>query len=451
MRRAALRVRSRRFRRFESTCAYAATLSRGRAWRVRGAWPSATNSTIIARHRRDARAARPRRTRDRPPPRFAARADARGVVVSLLVAGIDGGQSSTVARHRRRDAGASSGAARRARPTRSAPARNRRACATRCTARSTTHAATRACPSGCALRAIVAGVSGYDGTRRGRPPQLPSQRVQLMHDAPIAHAGALGGRPGVVVIGGTGSVVYGRADERLATHARRLGISLRRRGQRVSHRDRRARDADARLRRRRRVARRRARSGLRLLRQANLCAHSRRGFYNGEITRATARVVRSRGDALDAIRGARVRGADRLAELVRRPSSADAPRRWRSSAAVFADAGFRDRVAAGDSGAVPESARSCSRATIRPRARCCSPIASSDLDVGRSCARERRSSAARRLIVSVQAWRGSAIDDPAFIAAMARAAQEGGAVAVRVDGVADLHAVRARVAFRSSA
>ena len=34
-----------------------------------------------------------------------------------------------------------------------------------------------------------------------------------MHDTPIAHAGALEGRSGVVVIAGTGSVVYGRNDE----------------------------------------------------------------------------------------------------------------------------------------------------------------------------------------------------------------------------------------------
>ena len=38
------------------------------------------------------------------------------------------------------------------------------------------------------------------------------------------------------------------------------------------------------------------------------------------------------------------------------------------------------------------------------------------------------------LIVSVQAWRGSALDDPLVIAAMARAAQDGGAVAVRIAG-----------------
>lgn len=51
------------------------------------------------------------------------------------------------------------------------------------------------------------------------------------------------------------------------------------------------------------------------------------------------------------------------------------------------------------------------------------------------------------LIVSVQAWPGSAIDDPHVIAAMAMAAQGNGAVGVRVQGVAHLHAVRARVSL----
>lgn len=49
------------------------------------------------------------------------------------------------------------------------------------------------------------------------------------------------------------------------------------------------------------------------------------------------------------------------------------------------------------------------------------------------------------LIVSVQAWKGSALDDPAVIAALARAAQDNGAVAVRVAGEAHLRAVRRRV------
>jgi N-acylglucosamine-6-phosphate 2-epimerase len=49
------------------------------------------------------------------------------------------------------------------------------------------------------------------------------------------------------------------------------------------------------------------------------------------------------------------------------------------------------------------------------------------------------------LIVSVQAWRGSALDDPQVIAAMSRAAEESGAVAVRIEGARNLSAVRPRV------
>jgi N-acylglucosamine-6-phosphate 2-epimerase len=49
------------------------------------------------------------------------------------------------------------------------------------------------------------------------------------------------------------------------------------------------------------------------------------------------------------------------------------------------------------------------------------------------------------LIVSVQAWEGSALDDPYVIAAIARAAQESGAVAVRIAGAEHLRGVRARV------
>ena len=49
------------------------------------------------------------------------------------------------------------------------------------------------------------------------------------------------------------------------------------------------------------------------------------------------------------------------------------------------------------------------------------------------------------LIVSVQAWAGSAIDDPYVIAAMARAAADNGAAGVRIQGIANIEAVRARV------
>lgn len=49
------------------------------------------------------------------------------------------------------------------------------------------------------------------------------------------------------------------------------------------------------------------------------------------------------------------------------------------------------------------------------------------------------------LIVSCQAKPGSAMDHPAVIAALAQAAQDNGAVAVRIQGVANLRAVRSRV------
>jgi putative N-acetylmannosamine-6-phosphate epimerase len=48
------------------------------------------------------------------------------------------------------------------------------------------------------------------------------------------------------------------------------------------------------------------------------------------------------------------------------------------------------------------------------------------------------------LIVSVQAWPGSAIDDPHVLAAIAAAAQANGAAGIRMQGTANLRAGRAR-------
>jgi N-acetylglucosamine kinase-like BadF-type ATPase len=60
------------------------------------------------------------------------------------------------------------------------------------------------------IDAIVAGISGYDEHFDGSPVRIASAaRLRLVHDAPIALAGALQARPAVVVIGGTGSVAYG--------------------------------------------------------------------------------------------------------------------------------------------------------------------------------------------------------------------------------------------------
>ena len=61
--------------------------------------------------------------------------------------------------------------------------------------------------------AIVVGISGYEGRVYGAPVRLPSDDVRLVHDSVVAHAAALEGRSGVVVIGGTGSVAYARFDD----------------------------------------------------------------------------------------------------------------------------------------------------------------------------------------------------------------------------------------------
>ncbi|MBV8491668.1 MAG: hypothetical protein JO199_14170 [Candidatus Eremiobacteraeota bacterium] len=65
-----------------------------------------------------------------------------------------------------------------------------------------------ALPADTSFAAVIAGVSGYEGRLFGQAPVFKTPRFVLMHDAPIAHAGALGGKPGVTILSGTGSVVY---------------------------------------------------------------------------------------------------------------------------------------------------------------------------------------------------------------------------------------------------
>ncbi|PZR58342.1 MAG: hypothetical protein DLM50_04320 [Candidatus Meridianibacter frigidus] len=62
---------------------------------------------------------------------------------------------------------------------------------------------------GVQFRAIVAGISGYEGRVYGHAPALPSANLQLVHDSIVAHVAAFGEGPGVVVIAGTGTVAYG--------------------------------------------------------------------------------------------------------------------------------------------------------------------------------------------------------------------------------------------------
>lgn len=133
----------------------------------------------------------------------------RGSSISALFAGIDGGQSTTSAvigdETGRVIARGSSGAADE---VGEGPESTRLRDALRGALRDALgHAGL---PQDSRFAAIVAGISGYEGNLHGRNPQLPADRVTLVHDSEIAHAGALDGKPGVVVIAGTGSVAFAK-------------------------------------------------------------------------------------------------------------------------------------------------------------------------------------------------------------------------------------------------
>jgi len=60
------------------------------------------------------------------------------------------------------------------------------------------------------LTALVAGISGFEaGTSRAPDLAARARRVVVVHDTEIAHAGALDGAAGIVVVAGTGSVALG--------------------------------------------------------------------------------------------------------------------------------------------------------------------------------------------------------------------------------------------------
>jgi glucosamine kinase len=63
-------------------------------------------------------------------------------------------------------------------------------------------------PDNASFDTVVAGVSGYSGACVGLSPDLNARETILLHDAPIALAGAFDRDGGIVVIAGTGTVVY---------------------------------------------------------------------------------------------------------------------------------------------------------------------------------------------------------------------------------------------------
>jgi N-acetylglucosamine kinase-like BadF-type ATPase len=260
----------------------------------------------------------------------------------MLVAGIDGGQSSTVAvigDERGRiiargaagpadEIGVTKGSTRLGDALRGALAD---ACR-RADLAETSHFA-----------AIVAGISGYDGRVYGQPPELPSSRVVLMHDTPIAHAAALGGRAGIVVIAGTGSVVHARDEKGASWTLGGWGFLFGDEGSafRVS------RDAIAMLMRARDDGDSsfgaEARAACDFFRVASLrrLAHA---FYKGEIPRDRLAAFAPTALRFASFRALANRGADRLVALICSAMTTGAPPRVALVGGVFEDPDLRERV-----------------------------------------------------------------------------------------------------------
>lgn len=134
-------------------------------------------------------------------------------MTSTIVAGIDGGQSSTVAVLLdargtvlgRGTAGPSDHV--------DEPADSRRA-ADACEAAVAKALRAARLPADTPLAAVAIGLSGYEGDWHGRRPSFRTGVVRYKHDAVIALAGAVRERPAAVVISGTGSAGYGESADR---------------------------------------------------------------------------------------------------------------------------------------------------------------------------------------------------------------------------------------------
>jgi glucosamine kinase len=191
--------------------------------------------------------------------------------------------------------------------------------------------------------AIVAGVSGYDGRTRGTPPVLPTPRFVLMHDAPVALAGALAGKPGVVVIAGTGSVVYATDGARSHT-AGGWGFLFGDEGSafwivretlvRLMHSEDLQNGPDCSA---------QAREICDYLGVASL-RDVARAFYAGTISRDRLASFASRAARLPIAAGLAERGASRLALLVHDAIAAGAPPKVACVGGMFTDSSYAEQV-----------------------------------------------------------------------------------------------------------
>ncbi len=207
-------------------------------------------------------------------------------------------------------------------------------------------------PSESRFDAIVAGISGYDGRVYGRPADLPSAHGSLVHDTLIAHAAALGGAAGVIVIAGTGSVVYGTAESGWSCTLGGWGYLFGDEGSAFAI----VRDALARMMRAQDEG------------DASLDEESRavceyfglpslrrlvHALYKGELSRDRVASFAAPAMRYPSLRPIADRGADRLALLVRTAIAMGAAPRVAFTGGVFADNRFAQRVRAAILDALP--------------------------------------------------------------------------------------------------
>jgi glucosamine kinase len=263
--------------------------------------------------------------------------------VTILAAGIDGGQSSTVAvvgdEHGRILGRGASGPSDE---IGAGPESTRLSDALRAALKDAIARAGLAAGTRC--DAVVAGISGYNGRLYGRTPELPAQRVVLMHDTPIAHAGALAGKSGVVVIAGTGSVAYTRDGDGTGHVFGGWGFLFGDEGSAFRI----ACDALADLMRAQDDGddepAEELRASLEFFESPSLRDVGRR-FYHGEISRDRLAAFAPVALRFERFRIAANRGADRLAELACRGIAAGGVARVGLSGGIFRDAALRERVA----------------------------------------------------------------------------------------------------------
>lgn len=273
--------------------------------------------------------------------------------MSLLVAGIDGGQSSTIVLVGDQQGRIlSRGIAGPADEVGVDPSSTRLCDALRDALRD-------ACRQGGiryedGFAAIVAGVSGYEGRIYGKKPELPTERLILMHDAPIAHAGALAGAPGVVVIAGTGSVVYARGERSGDATYGGWGYLFGDEGSAFSV----ARDVLALLMRAQDNGDlslgEEARAACEVFEAASL-REITRAYYAGEITRRQLAAFAPHALQFERFRAIGNRGADRLVALAHRACTFTDARQIALVGGVFGNAGFYDRVAEGILAVIPDA------------------------------------------------------------------------------------------------